>query len=153
LAERLEVPCLTLWRTRKPSVFAKYECCERRAIETGEKRLSYKQQENFKPRKTKGALRTRRLRSFKDVTRHAAQNRDKRKRKIKRRDLDGQTSNSAWSVSADANQIADPGLRSDDSLPQPVHSVAFFRCPIDVGSEARLGNIRGGLALIEPGFH
>jgi hypothetical protein len=64
-----------------------------------------------------------------DVTRNAAQNRDKIKRKIKRGGLDRQNSTDSQSVSADANQIADPGLRSDDSLPRPVHSVAFFPLP------------------------
>jgi hypothetical protein len=72
---------------------------------------------------------TKRLRSFTAVTRNAVQNRDKIKRKIKRRGLDRQNSTDSQSVSADVHHIADLGLRSDDSLPQPVHSVAFFPLP------------------------
>jgi hypothetical protein len=91
--------------------------------------VPYKQREEFKSGKSNAALRTRRLRSFKDVARNAAQNRDTRKRKIKRRDLDRQRSNNAWLASADAHHNADAGLRSDDSLPQPVHSVTAFPLP------------------------
>jgi hypothetical protein len=88
--------------------------------------LSYKQQEEIKSNK----MPTKRLRSFRDVTRHVGQKRDASKRKIKRRDLNRLRSNSTHSVSADVHHDADQnGSRSDDSLPQPVNSVSFIPLP------------------------
>lgn len=89
--------------------------------------MSYKQREEFKSGKLNAP--TKRLRSFKDVTRHLEAKRDKSKRKIKRRDLDRQNSTNPQSVSADAHQNADPGLRSDDFLLQPVQSITVFPLP------------------------
>ena len=76
------------------------------------------------------SLSTKRLRSFRDVTRHLEAKRDKSKRKVKRRNLDRLNSNSPQSVSADVHHDADPnGSRSDNSLPQPVNSVSFIPLP------------------------
>jgi hypothetical protein len=77
--------------------------------------LSYKQQDEIKSNKSN--MPTRRLRSFRDVTRQAGARRDASKRKIKRRDLDRLRSNGSQG-SADAHHNADPGLRGDDSLPR-----------------------------------